>query len=169
MLLFSRQDDIHVKLQPLDILIESSLDLINHHLRLNNIQLETNIQKNLPEVDVDENQIKQALLALYVNAVEAMENEGTLTVITTLNRSGKYISIFVTDTGKGIPEAVKLQIFEPFFTTKNAVKGVGLGLASVYAIIERHSGEITVESKVNEGTTFEIKLFLNKTGNLKNE
>ncbi len=169
MLLFSRQDDIHVKLQPLDILINSSLDLIDHHLKLNNIQLETNFQKNLPEVYVDENQIKQALLALYVNAVEAMENEGTMTVRTLWNRSGKFVSVFVADTGRGIPNSVKSQIFEPFFTTKNAVKGVGLGLASVYAIIERHGGEITVESQVDVGTTFEIKIFLNKTGNPKNE
>jgi two-component system NtrC family sensor kinase len=164
MLLFSRQDEIHVKLQPIDKLILSSLDLIEHHLKLNNIQLETDFPKNLPEVYVDENQIKQALLALYVNAVEAMENEGTLSVKTNWNKSGGYISIFISDNGKGIPDSVKSQIFEPFFTTKNAVKGVGLGLASVYAIIERHGGEISVESQVDIGTTFEIKLFLKKKG-----
>jgi len=168
MLLFSRQDAINLKPQPLDGLIRSSLDLIDHHLKLNNIQLETNFQRDLPEVTVDENQIKQALLALYVNAVEAMENEGTLKIRTVWNKSGRYVSVFVSDTGKGIPDAVKSHIFEPFFTTKNAVKGVGLGLASVYAIIERHGGEITVESEVDIGTTFEVKFFLYKTGKLKN-
>ena len=160
MLLFSRQEAIDIKPEQINSIIESSLDLIDHHLKLNNIHLEKDFGKDLPLVNVDENQIKQALLALYVNAVEAMENEGTLTVRTRWMRSGHHVSIFVQDTGKGIPESVKSQIFEPFFTTKNAVKGVGLGLASIYAIIQKHKGEISVESEAEQGSIFEIKLFL---------
>jgi len=158
MLLFSRQNSVEMKSSDVNKVIESSLDLIMHHLDLHNITLQKNLQPDIPNVYLDENQIKQALLALYVNAVEAMENEGTLIVRTEYRKIDKNIKIVITDTGKGIPEEVKAQIFEPFFTTKNAVKGVGLGLSSVYAIINKHKGEIQVESAVDNGTTFIICL-----------
>jgi two-component system NtrC family sensor kinase len=163
MLLFSRQEAIDMKPHKLDEIIDSSLDLISHHLKLNNIQLEKDLQPDLPPIDVDENQIKQALLALYVNAVEAMDDEGTLTVRTSLIRSKQQVMIIVEDTGKGIPDSVKSQVFEPFFTTKNEVKGVGLGLAAVYAIIQKHGADIYFESEVNKGTTFKIIFPLTKS------
>jgi two-component system NtrC family sensor kinase len=164
MLLFSRQEAIEMKPHSLNKIIESSLDLISHHLKLNNIKLRKDFQPDLPLVYIDENQIKQALLALYVNAAEAMDQEGTLTVKTRLKKSKHQVSILIEDTGKGIPETAKSQVFEPFFTTKNEVKGVGLGLAAVYAIINKHGAEISFESEVNKGTTFEIILPINKTG-----
>jgi two-component system NtrC family sensor kinase len=163
MLFFSRQEAIDMKPHQLDKIINSSLDLISHHLKLNNIKLEKELQPDLPLVNVDENQITQALLALYVNAVEAMDNEGTLTIKTRWKNSKHHVSLFIEDTGKGIPETVKSQVFEPFFTTKNEVKGVGLGLAAVYAIIHNHGAEITFESEVDKGTTFEIILPLKKS------
>ena len=158
MLLFSRQEAIDMKPQKLDNIIDASLDLISHHLNLHNIDLQKDYQTDIPQVNVDENQIKQALLALYVNAVEAMEIEGTLTVKSRWKKSNKYVSIYIQDTGKGVPENVKSQIFEPFFTTKNAVRGVGLGLSSVYAIIQKHGGDIKVNSEIDKGTTFEIQI-----------
>lgn len=158
MLLFSRQQVVEMKPKDIRNVIESSIDLISHHLQLHNIELKKYFQVNIPEIYVDENQIKQALLALYVNAVEAMENEGTLTVKTDWKKPNNYLNILISDTGKGISEETKSQIFEPFFTTKNAVKGVGLGLASVYAIVNKHNGEISVESEMEKGTTFIIKL-----------
>jgi two-component system NtrC family sensor kinase len=164
MLLFSRQEAIEMKPHSLNKIIDSSLDLISHHLKLNNIKLNKDFQPNLPLVYIDENQIKQALLALYVNAVEAMDDEGTLSVKTRLTKSRHQVSIVIEDTGRGIPETVKSQVFEPFFTTKNEVKGVGLGLAAVYAIIHKHGAKISFESEVNKGTTFEIILPINKTG-----
>ena len=163
MLLFSRQEAIDMKPHSLDQIINSSLDLINHHLKLNNIELIKKLQSDLPAVNVDENQIKQALLALYVNAVEAMEDEGTLTVKTSWNKTRNRVHLFVEDTGKGIPESVKSQVFEPFFTTKNEVKGVGLGLSAVYAIISNHGAEISFESKLDKGTIFEIIFPINKS------
>jgi two-component system NtrC family sensor kinase len=169
MLLFSRQEAIDMKPHQLDIIIDSSLDLISHHLKLNNIQLQKDFQPGIPMVNVDENQMKQALLALFVNAVEAMDNEGTLTVRTRWKESKHQVSIFIEDTGKGIPETVKSQIFEPFFTTKNQVKGVGLGLAAVYAIVHKHGAEISFVSEVSKGTIFEIILPFTKPGSLKHE
>jgi two-component system NtrC family sensor kinase len=158
MLLFSRQEAIEIKTHDLNQVIADSIELITHHLELHNIKLVREFQSHLPAIEIDDSQIKQALLALYVNAVEAMENEGVLTVKTELRMPEQAVYIYVQDTGKGIPDDLKTQIFEPFFTTKNAVKGVGLGLSAVYAIIQRHRGEILVESAINKGSTFIVKL-----------
>lgn len=163
MLLFSRQEAIDMKPKQINEIIDASIELISHHLQLHNISLELKYTENLPLINVDENQIKQALLALCVNAVEAMENEGKLTIQTELHHSEKNIYIYVKDTGKGMTDEIKSQIFEPFFTTKNEVKGVGLGLSSVYAIINKHQGDILVESELYKGTTFLIKLPLKKS------
>jgi two-component system NtrC family sensor kinase len=162
MLLFSRQESLEIKPRQINRVIDASIDLISHHLDLHNIKLERNYNQELPDIEIDENQIKQALLALFVNAVEAMEDEGILTIRTELHARKKEIWICVQDTGKGISDDVKSQIIEPFFTTKDAVRGVGLGLSSVYAIIQRHGGEIIVESELEKGTAFIIKLGLQK-------
>ena len=158
MLLFSRQGATDIKQKDINQVINSAIELVSHHLKLHNIQLIKELQEDMPAIFIDENQIKQALIALFVNAVEAMENDGILGVTTEWNRPEKSIWIYIRDTGKGIPDDLKNQIFEPFFTTKNAVKGVGLGLASVYAIINNHKGEIVVESEIDKGTTFIVKL-----------
>ncbi len=165
MLLFSRQGTTDIKEKDISQVINSAIDLISHHLELHNIQLIKELQENIPTIYLDENQIKQALIALFVNAVEAMESEGILGVTTEWHRPQKSIWIYIRDTGKGIPDDLKNHIFEPFFTTKNAVKGVGLGLSSVYAIINNHGGDITVESEIDKGTTFIVKLPIKHKGN----
>ena len=156
MLLFSRQEAVDKQPRNLNQIIEGSVELIQHHLKLNNIELKMNLQSDLPQVKLDENQIKQALLALYVNAVEAMEDSGILTVRSQWRKADRVVSIYISDNGHGIPEKVREQIFEPFFTTKNAVKGVGLGLSAVYAIVQKHNGDIAFESEIDKGTTFRI-------------
>ena len=158
MLLFSRQEAIEIKVHDLNQVVDSSIELIAHHLELHNIKLVREYQPNLPVVEFDDSQVKQALLALFVNAVEAIEEDGILTVKTEVKPAEHAVCIHVRDTGKGIPDDLKAQIFEPFFTTKNAVKGVGLGLSAVYAIVQRHRGEIWVESEMNKGSTFIIKI-----------
>lgn len=162
LLLFSRKQDKDVKPHNLNSIVEKSLQLISHHLELHNIHLNKQLQPNLPEIYVDENQIKQALLALYMNAVEAMEAEGVLTVRTEHRGVEKAIYLYVQDNGKGISEEDMAHIFEPFFTTKSAVKGVGLGLSVVYGIVQNHNADINVKSKVHEGTSFIIKFPLGK-------
>jgi two-component system NtrC family sensor kinase len=157
LLLFSKKQEPEFKDVDLNEVVEMSFLLIKHHLDLHNITLEKILQPNLPLVQVDENQIKQMLLALYVNAAEAIGNDGVLKVSTFYKESEKKVYLSIQDNGKGIPEEVKPHIFEPFFTTKNAVKGFGLGLSVVYGIVENHRAEITVDSQVNSGTTFAIK------------
>jgi signal transduction histidine kinase len=106
----------------------------------------------------DENQIQQALVALFVNAVESMAGGGTISVGVAQSNGNDEIIITIADTGVGIfPEDLP-HIFEPFFTTKENGKGVGLGLSVVYGIIERHNGTISVSSEHGKGTLFTLKL-----------
>ncbi len=158
LLLFSRKEKSEISPHQLNSIIEKSLQLISHHLKLNNIKYKMELQPGLPDVSIDQNQIKQALLALYVNGVEAMEQDGLLTIKTQYKKGDKWIYVYIQDNGKGIPENLQQQIFEPFFTTKTSSKNFGLGLSVAYGIITNHQGEIKVESEINKGTTFIIKL-----------
>jgi len=127
-------------------------------------------QKDIWAVEVDQGQIEQILLNLYLNAWEAMPGGGELYLQTeriTLDenyttgyqlRPGNYVKISITDTGVGMDKATQQRIFEPFFTTKEMGRGTGLGLASVYGIIKNHGGIINVYSEQGHGTTFNIYL-----------
>jgi len=158
LLLFSKKQEPIFQDADITEIVRMSCQLIQHHLDLHGIHLELNLNPDLPHVKVDQNQIKQALLALYVNAVEAMENGGILNIKTDYSRPAQNVEIRISDNGHGIPREIVDNIFEPFFTTKNAVKGFGLGLSVVYGIITNHRGTIEVSSEVNKGTSFHIKL-----------
>jgi two-component system NtrC family sensor kinase len=106
----------------------------------------------------DDNQIVQALVALFVNAVEAMPEGGTISVDIQSSQNNDELLIIISDTGIGISQEDIPHIFEPFFTTKKDGKGVGLGLSVVYGIVERHGGKISVSSERNKGTTFTLTL-----------
>ncbi len=134
------------------------------------ITIHTKYRKDIWTVEVDQGQIDQVLLNLYVNAWQAMPGGGDLYIETeniTIDENfskqyqaepGRYVKISVIDTGVGMDEATRERIFEPFFTTKEKGRGTGLGLASVYGIIKNHGGIINVDSKNGEGTTFNIYL-----------
>lgn len=157
LLLFSKQKVGEFKDEDIRQVIKRSTALISHHLQMNNIKLELDIPDEPVIVFCDAQQIEQMLLAMEINSIEAMPDGGTLRIeLKELNE--QEIQIKIIDTGVGIPDNVLPHIFEPFFTTKKEGKGTGLGLAVVYGIVERHGGNISVESKVNQGTTFTIKL-----------
>jgi PAS domain S-box-containing protein len=132
------------------------------------INIHERFEKKLWTVEVDQGQIEQVLLNLYVNSWQAMPGGGELYIQTEnividefFNRPyhvepGKYVKIIVTDTGAGMDEATQQRIFDPFFTTKEMGRGTGLGLASAYGIIKNHDGFIDVYSEKGEGTTFNI-------------
>jgi DNA-binding response OmpR family regulator len=134
------------------------------------ITIHEKYEENLWTVEVDQGQIEQVLLNIYVNAWQAMPGGGNLYIQTeniTLDESyikpfqmepGKYAKISVTDNGVGMDEATRQRIFEPFFTTKEMRRGTGLGLASAYGIIKNHNGIITVYSERGHGSTFNIYL-----------
>lgn len=163
LLLFSKKQKTEFKPHNINSIVETSLQLIDHHLNLHNVDLKKNLASNLPQINVDENQMKQMLLALYVNAVEAMNGGGVLTISTGYKTGEKIINVKVQDDGKGISNEDKAHIFEPFFTTKNEVKGFGLGLSVVYGIVNNHHGEILVDSELQKGTIFTIKLPVNQS------
>jgi two-component system cell cycle sensor histidine kinase/response regulator CckA len=167
---FARRGKYFVKATDLNDIIEKSSSLFGRTKK--EIQIHTNLMKNIWTVEVDRGQIEQALLNLYVNAWQAMPEGGDLYLQTenvvfdgsTRNENpykiepGKYIKIAVTDTGVGIDNENQERIFEPFFTTKEMGRGTGLGLAAVYGVIKNHGGYIDVSSEKNKGTTFTIYL-----------
>jgi PAS domain S-box-containing protein len=136
-------------------LIKDVVTLINTQSILNNVQIFVEFECNLPKISCEENQLKQVILNLLKNAIEAMPNGGNIDVKVNVKAEGK-ISIQIIDQGIGIPKDRIPTLGEPFYTTKE--KGTGLGLMTCYKIIESHSGQLMIESEVNEGTTIEIIL-----------
>jgi two-component system NtrC family sensor kinase len=157
LLLFSRRKVGEFKCHHIQAIVEQTLKLIGHHLKMHNIVLKTEIQEGLPSIWCDAEQIEQALLALEINAIEAMPGDGMLR-IAVMPASPAEIALSITDTGAGIRDEDLPHIFEPFFTTKKEGKGTGLGLAVVYGIVERHGGKITVNSAPGRGATFTMIL-----------
>lgn len=136
-------------------IVERSLMLIRHHMEMKGIYVHTQLLRDNAEIIADPAELEQALVALFVNAIEAMRQGGQLDV--RLDGTTTEITIDVGDTGIGIPADVLPLIFEPFYSTKTD-SGSGLGLAVVYGIVRRHGGTIQVESEVDVGTTFHIRL-----------
>jgi two-component system NtrC family sensor kinase len=159
LLLFARRASSHFEPTDMNELVNKTTFLIKHKIDLAQVKLRLDLAANLPPVMCDQAQIEQALLALCINAVEAMNEGGALTVRSALTRE-KRVVIAVTDTGVGMDEETISHIFEPFFTTKEEREGksLGLGLAVAYGIVNRHNGTIEVESSPAKGTTFTMYL-----------
>jgi signal transduction histidine kinase len=119
-----------------------------------NVDLAKDIDKNLPMIMVDADQIRQVFINIVLNALQAMTEGGRLDI--RARRRGEFVEVEFTDTGSGIPESVIDKIFDPLFTTK--AKGVGLGLSVCKSITERHDGDIRVESEEGKGTTFTVSI-----------
>jgi two-component system NtrC family sensor kinase len=144
----------------LNILLEDAYALVQHQARANGIEVHLHLEENLPRITVDPNQIKQVLLNLMHNALQAMSHGGTMTLTTGRGKrdSGAWLTIAVTDTGEGISPENLERIFEPFFTTRPPGQGTGLGLSVSYGIISSHGGTIEVESHTGKGSCFTIYL-----------
>ena len=160
LLTYARESPHEFKPEHLHELIERVTNLAGHHLHLGSV--EVSVLPDLADdvVVCDGDQVVQALLALVINAVEAMPDGGQLTLRTAPSESDpeNIVGLAVEDTGSGIPEAIRSRIFDPFFSTKAETSGVGLGLAVVYGIVSRHGGTIRVASGSEAGTTFLIEL-----------
>ena len=139
-------------------LIDRCILLCRHKLELSNIRLESNIQSGIPAAKGDFNQLQQCIINLTFNAIDAMPHGGTLTLEGDHDSEAKMAVISVTDTGEGIAPDDLPHIFEPFFTTKNQAYGVGLGLSTVYGIMQRHNGSVEVKSQPGEGAVFRLKI-----------
>ncbi len=159
LLQFSRQSKKNYQANDLNQLIRESLRLIKHKLDLMNIQTSACLEPDIPPIVCDAQEIRQALVAILINACEAVSpNEGLVEAGTRHRMDLGVVEIWVRDNGVGMDEETQKHIFEPFFTTKEHGKGVGLGLAAVIGIVNQHSGEIEVESRPGAGTTFTIRL-----------
>ena len=161
LLLFSHKDEGKFTQNELSEIIDKSLFLINHHLEINHITLIKEYKSDNIYAECDSQKIEQALIAILINAIEAM-SEGHVLKVTLEKTNGEAV-IRIIDQGKGIAEKDLPYIFEPFFSTKNDNKGTGLGLAVAYGIIKQHNGKLIVENTSAEGTTFRITLPIKKT------
>lgn len=158
LLAFARQSRLDFAETNLDDLLHKCLMLSAHKLALQNITVKTSFGANMPLVMGDHNQIQQCVINLIFNAIDAMPNGGTLTLQSAFNAASKHVEISVQDNGCGISKEDLPYIFDPFFTTKKEGKGIGLGLSTVYGIMERHKGSIDVESEPSKGSVFTLKL-----------
>jgi two-component system NtrC family sensor kinase len=137
-------------------LIRQTAGFLENEARLRNMEIVFDFDPTLPGVTTDANQLQQAVLNLMENAIDAMGNNGVLTVAT--GTSGNTIRISVSDTGPGIAQENLNKVFDPFFTTKPVGEGTGLGLSIIYSTMQRLGGKISVSSPSGQGATFTITL-----------
>ncbi|HWC74120.1 MAG TPA: ATP-binding protein [Gemmatimonadales bacterium] len=141
----------------INAVIEQTLFLLKHHDRFKWLTIERQLEDGLPQFPADSERLVQCFMALMLNAMDAMNSRGVLTVRTRRNpqRADEILAEFI-DTGTGIRQEDLPKIFEPFFTTKPQGRGTGLGLSVAYGIVEEHRGRIEVESQVGVGTNFKV-------------
>ncbi len=158
---FSRpkQSGGHKTAADINAIIEQTLFLLKHHERFKWLTIERQLEPGLPPFQADAERLVQCFMALMLNAMDAMNSRGVLTVRTRRNpqRSDEILAEFI-DTGTGIRQEDLPKIFEPFFTTKPQGRGTGLGLSVAYGIVEEHRGRIEVESQMGVGTNFKVFL-----------
>jgi len=158
---FSRKDQENFEPKHIHEVLRDTCELMNHPMKIANVSFYTDLSAKLDEIYCSPNQIKQAFMALLVNASEAV-TENAEVVLKTKNIDDNFIKIDVTDNGIGISKEDLPHIFEPFFSTKQNTSGHGLGLAIVHGIIKNHKGRIEVKSEPSKGTTISIFLPLIK-------
>ena len=157
LLTFARVSPINLGWADLNAVVKLCVRLIQHKMEMSAVQWHLDLDANLPKTFCDAAQVEQLLLALSMNAVEAMPRGGNLW-LTTARADERHVALRVRDDGCGIPPELMKNIFEPFRTTKQGGQSAGLGLAVSRSIVERHHGRIEVQSEPGRGTTFIITL-----------
>ena len=153
---FSRPPSYETSDQDVTDVIKTALGIVKYDKRIRKVNFITDLKTNLPNVNIAADQLLQVFVNILINALDAINGNGTITVKS--NFDSKNIYIELSDDGCGMDETISEKIFDPFFTTKDVGKGTGLGLSVSYGIIKRFYGEIKVKSKLNEGSTFTIVL-----------
>jgi signal transduction histidine kinase len=158
---FSRARRPEVRDTDLNALVERATDLVRHQMKLKRVGLEVRLDPGLPPITADDGQLRQAIIALLMNALDATPSGGQIDVTT--QREGDHaVSLMVADTGVGIPADHLDKIFTPFFTTKPVGQGTGLGLSIAHGIVTSHGGEVRVASEVDRGTRLSLVLPLGR-------
>jgi two-component system, NtrC family, sensor kinase len=152
---FARERPLTISDVSINAALDEALTLVAHQAKLQDIELAKELG-NVPLVSGDFGQLRQAFINIIINACDAMHRGGRLTIRTSLDPAASSVEVVVSDTGTGIPAAIRSKVLDPFFTTKE--KGTGLGLSVVYGIVERHGGTIEIESEEGAGTTVVIGL-----------
>jgi signal transduction histidine kinase len=154
---FSRRQEPEKKPVDLNTLVENATELVGHQARLGQVRLERRLEQSLPSVPADGGQLRQVLLALLMNALDATPAGGCITVLTARGSPGQVV-LSVEDDGVGIPREILDKIWSPFFSTKPFGKSTGLGLAVCHGIVVAHGGSIEVDSEPGRGTRMHVRL-----------
>ena len=162
---FAREREPKVETIQLSEIIEKAINLFENQALFHNIDIVKQYQSDLPQLSADPVQIEQVFVNIIMNAADAMNGKGILTLITRSAETGDYVEAGVIDTGSGMSPEQLEKVFDPFYTTKEAGKGTGLGLSISYGIIQEHGGTIKVSSRIGEGSTFTVTLPINKDKN----
>jgi two-component system NtrC family sensor kinase len=155
---FSRQSKANRELVDLNDILERTLALIGKQSMFFNVTVVKQYDPELPSVLADRSQFQQVFMNLLMNAAQAMNERGTLTVTTRRDPAVENVEIAISDTGCGIPPDQIGRVFDPFFTTKASGQGTGLGLSITYGIVTTHGGTIAVQSRQGAGTTFTVRV-----------
>jgi signal transduction histidine kinase len=153
---FSRPSEPKMFLTNVNKVIVKAIHLLDNEFRLHHTRLDIDLLKQLPEVLIDENQIEQILINLLLNALQAIEDHGTVAIRSYVTPDRKKVAVDVVDTGCGIAPENMSKIFEPFFSTKP--KGTGLGLAVTYGVVQKHGGRVYAFSQPKQGSRFTVEL-----------
>ena len=164
LLKFSRQTTNEMHKENINQLLKETLVLVEDQTLFQNIEIKKEFNEFLPFIAVDIQQIKHVFMNIILNAADAMEGKGVLSILTELGPLKDRIFIKIKDTGHGIADNILMKIFDPFYTTKEQGKGTGLGLSMAYRIVEDHGGKLSAESKIGEGTSFIIELMIETPG-----
>ncbi|MFP4347245.1 MAG: PAS domain-containing sensor histidine kinase [Thermodesulfobacteriota bacterium] len=155
---FARQTRYQIKPHDINQALSRTLFLLDKQTLFHNIEIEKNFSEELPLIPGDIQQLNHLFMNLIINAAQAMEGNGKLSIKTELSSDKQRLAIEISDTGPGIPEDILPQIFDPFFTTKEEGEGTGLGLSLAYSIVKNHSGAIEARNKADGGAVFTIEL-----------
>jgi PAS domain S-box-containing protein len=155
---FTRQTRHLMRYQDINKAVSRTLFLLENQTLFHNIDIDTQLTQSLPDIRCDIQQINHLLMNIILNAAQAMEGKGRLSIETKPGQTPDTIQMVIADNGPGVDKAHLSQIFEPFFTTKEEGQGTGLGLSLVYGIVENHGGTIRVENRTGGGARFHIEL-----------
>jgi len=158
LLIYSRQTSSARDFIQLNTLVDQSLSLIRDQKIFGHITIEKMMSDEAMLINVDKNQFNQVIINLVMNAVDAMDGSGTLTLATFRNKAAQKVFVEISDTGCGISDKDLPKIFDPFYTTKKIGKGTGLGLSTAYGIVKENDGHISIKETGPSGTTFLIEL-----------
>ena len=156
---FSRPPGEDKELLPITDVLKTSVGIVKYDKRVKNVEFVTNLDSDLPLINVVPDQLLQVFVNILINSLDAIAGEGKIEVKSYLDNNS--VCIDIKDNGCGMEHEIVNKIFDPFFTTKDVGKGTGLGLSVSYGIIKKLNGNITVKSKVDEGSVFTIKLPIN--------